>query len=57
MAVFWVVVPCSLVDLAASIIALIMVAASTSETPVNFYQIHGTTTQKTAIFILAAVRT
>jgi hypothetical protein len=34
-------------------IALMMAAASTSETSVNFYQ----TTQKIAIFILAAVRT
>jgi hypothetical protein len=31
--------------------------ASTSETSVNVYEIHGATTQKTAIFILAAVRT
>jgi hypothetical protein len=34
-----------------------MEAARTSETLVNFYQIHGVATQKTAIFILAAVRT
>jgi hypothetical protein len=34
-------------------IVLMMEAASTSETSVNFYQ----TTQKTAIFILAAVIT
>jgi hypothetical protein len=32
--VFWVVAPCSLVE----VIALIMEAASTSETLVNFYQ-------------------
>jgi hypothetical protein len=40
MAVFWVVVPCSLVEvLAASIIiALMMEAARTSETLLNFYQ-------------------
>jgi hypothetical protein len=48
MAVFWVVAPCSLVKfyqthgvsevLAASIIALMMEAARTSETLVNFYQ-------------------
>jgi hypothetical protein len=41
MAVFWVVAPCGLVleVLAASIIiALMMEAARTSETPVNFYQ-------------------
>jgi hypothetical protein len=52
MAVFWVVAPCSLV--AVYVIALMMEAASTSETLVNFY---GAKTQKTAIFILAAVRT
>jgi hypothetical protein len=34
-----------------------MEAASTSETPVNFYQPHGATSQKTVVFILAAVRT
>jgi hypothetical protein len=34
MAVFWVVAPCSLVEL----IALMMKASSTSETLVNFYQ-------------------
>jgi hypothetical protein len=39
------------------LIALMMEAASTSETSVNFYQLHGATTQKTAIFIFAAVRT
>jgi hypothetical protein len=33
-----------------------MEAASTSETSVNFYRLHGATIQKTAIFILAAVR-
>jgi hypothetical protein len=45
MAVFWVVASCSLVEvydvsevLAASIIALTMKTASTSETSVNFYQ-------------------
>jgi hypothetical protein len=31
--------------------------ASTSETPVNFYRLHGATSQKTVIFILAAGRT
>jgi hypothetical protein len=36
MAVFWVVAPCSLVE--EVIIALMMEAASTSETLVNFYQ-------------------
>jgi hypothetical protein len=46
MAVFWVVAPCSLVEVyqrsvsrgAARLIALMMVAARTSETLVNFYQ-------------------
>jgi hypothetical protein len=66
MAVYWVVAPCSLVEvyhvsevLAASIIralniliALMMEAARTSETLV-----HGATTQKTAIFVLTAVTT
>jgi hypothetical protein len=38
-AVFWVVAPCSLLEvLAASIIRLMMEAARTSETLVNFYQ-------------------
>jgi hypothetical protein len=40
--------------LAASIIIALTEAASTSEMSVNIYQ---TTTQKTAIFILAAMRT
>jgi hypothetical protein len=35
----------------AMIIALMMEAASTSETSVNVYQTHGATTQKTTIFI------
>jgi hypothetical protein len=56
MAVFWVVAPCSLVEVYQHFRgpcclhhqgALMMEAASTSETSVNFYQ---TTTQKTAIF-------
>jgi hypothetical protein len=34
-----------------------MEAASTCEMSVNFYQLHGAATQKTPIFILAAVRT
>jgi hypothetical protein len=41
MAVFWVVAPCSLVEvyrLFRSAIALMMEAASTSETLANFYQ-------------------
>jgi hypothetical protein len=36
---------------------LIMEAASTSEATVNFYRLHGETTQKTAIFMLATVKT
>jgi hypothetical protein len=58
--VFWVVALCSLVEvtdvsvvLAASIIALLMETASSSETTVNV----GSTLQKTAIFIHAVVRT
>jgi hypothetical protein len=40
------------------LIALMMEAARTSETLVNFYQtFHGATTQKTVIFVLTAVRT
>jgi hypothetical protein len=57
MAVFGDVALCSLAKfsvsevLAASIIrAMMMEAASTSETSINFYQTHGATTQKTAIF-------
>jgi hypothetical protein len=38
MAVFWVVAPCSLVEIYRPFIALMMKAASTSETSVNFYQ-------------------
>jgi hypothetical protein len=38
MAVFWVVAPCSLVEVIIAIIALMMEAARTSETLVNFYQ-------------------
>jgi hypothetical protein len=34
-----------------SFLALMMEAASTSETSMNFYQTHGATTQKTAILI------
>jgi hypothetical protein len=56
MAVFWVEAPNVSEVLAASIIRAMMEAASTSETLVNFYQIHGATTQKTAIFVLTAVR-
>jgi hypothetical protein len=46
MTVFWDVAPCS----------LMMEAASTFKTSVNFYQTTGATSQKTVIFILAAVR-
>jgi hypothetical protein len=49
MAVFWVVEPWA--------IALMIEAASTSETSVKFYQLHGAITQKSVICILAAVRT
>jgi hypothetical protein len=38
MAVFWVVAPCSLVEVYQRFIALMMEAARTSETLVNFYQ-------------------
>jgi hypothetical protein len=34
-----------------------MEAVSTTETLVNYYHIHAATTQKTAIFVLTAVRT
>jgi hypothetical protein len=37
--------------------ALMMDAVQTSETFVNRISLHGATTQKTAIFIIAAVRT
>jgi hypothetical protein len=37
------------------LIALMMKAASTSETSINFHQIPGTTTQKTVIFMFSAV--
>jgi hypothetical protein len=52
MAVSWVVGPFSLA------IAVKMEAASTSETSVKLLpDLHGATTQKTAIFLLTAVRT
>jgi hypothetical protein len=56
MAVFWVVAPCSLVEVYQAI-ALMIEAARTSETLVNFYQTTRRYTQKTAIFVLTAVRT
>jgi hypothetical protein len=45
------------VHAASIIITLMMETASTSETLVNFYQATGRKIPKTAIFILAAVRT
>jgi hypothetical protein len=45
MAVFWV------VAMIRALIALMMEAARTSETLVNFTRLHGATTQKTAIFM------
>jgi hypothetical protein len=41
--------------LTASIIRVIMEAVSTSETMVNFYRLHGATSQKTDILILTSV--
>jgi hypothetical protein len=43
--------------MAVSAIALMMEAASTSETSVNIYQTTRRYNQKTAIFIFAALRT
>jgi hypothetical protein len=58
MTVFWVlhrvVVPAPIIR---AMIALMMKAASTSETSVNFYQTTRRNNQKTDIFILTAVRT
>jgi hypothetical protein len=55
MTVFWVVAPCSLVEVYRRFSShrLMMDASNATETTVNFYQ----TCQKTAIFMLAAVRT
>jgi hypothetical protein len=39
------------------VIAVVMEAVSACETSVNFYRLHGTTTQKTIIFILVTVKT
>jgi hypothetical protein len=39
------------------VLAASIIKASTSETSVKFYKLHGATTQKTVIFILAAART
>jgi hypothetical protein len=62
MVVFWVEAPCSMVEVYrrfrdASCFhhqgddgALMMEAGSNFETPVNFYRLHGATTQKTVIF-------
>jgi hypothetical protein len=64
MVVFWVVTLCSLIEvpdvpdvLAASIIALMIEAANSSEMSVNSTRQLGATTQKTDILILAVVRT
>jgi hypothetical protein len=68
MTVFWVVAPCSLAEVYQRFRGpccldhygdecLMMEAARTSETLVNFYRLHGATTQKTAIFVLTVVRT
>jgi hypothetical protein len=38
MAVFWVVAPCSLVEVYSSVVTLMMEAAGTSEVSVNFHQ-------------------
>jgi hypothetical protein len=63
MAVIWVFAPCSLEEVYRRFRdahclhqqgdegALMMEAASSSETSVNFYQLHGTTAQKIVIFI------
>jgi hypothetical protein len=48
MAVFWVVAPC---------IALMMEAAKTSETMVNFYQTTRRYNPEDSVFVLTAVRT
>jgi hypothetical protein len=48
LAVFCVVTPCSLVEVYRRFIALMMKAASTSETSVNFYHTTQCKTQKTA---------
>jgi hypothetical protein len=46
--------PCSLVE--DWLTALMMEAASTSETLVNFYRVRGTTSRMTAILILVTIR-
>jgi hypothetical protein len=59
MAAFWDVASCILVEVFRRFrgaITLMMEAASTSETSVNFTRLHGATSQKT-IFVLTAVRT
>jgi hypothetical protein len=45
------------VSIIRALIALMMEAVSTSETLVNFYKLSGAISQKTVVFILAAVRT
>jgi hypothetical protein len=47
---FWVVAPCRAEII--RVIVLVMEAASTSETSVNFTGLHDGTTQKTAVFML-----
>jgi hypothetical protein len=58
MAVFWVVAPCSLVEVLLKM-AVFWVVPPCSLVQVyhRFTRLHGATTQKTPIFILAAVRT
>jgi hypothetical protein len=58
MAVFWFVVPCSLVEVYQRFRdTCCLHHQDVAEKSVNFYQTHGATTQKAAIFILATVRT
>jgi hypothetical protein len=52
MAVFWADAPCSLIEV--YLITLMMEGTNTSETS---SRLHGATTQKTAVFILADART
>jgi hypothetical protein len=55
MAVSWVVPPCGLLEVHRFI--ALMMGSKTPEKSVNFTSLHGARTQKTAIFILTAVRT
>jgi hypothetical protein len=55
--VFWDGAPCSLVETDRRFRGLMMMeAVRTSETSVNFYEVHDAISQKTDIFMLAAVR-